>query len=274
MPLHLNSITNDSQNRDVLTWLLYNAIHESTGAFITENKRYSHLTNLIRDQRTGKTIGRFVFTLFQNEAEKRMEVLDLDIVLDNPNATDLQYIRMLPGSSDSNEYHEVEVVGDEQHLLIETVNRYVIDGKIAGTNQSVHVSAFPFELSVYENMDALNTWAGFDRLGEIGNTGLRVNGFSEHFTAPGSVFSRKNGDSKFSFIVGIVDSYEDVTIKLGNNTFDFVVIWLDTALGIIPVAAGREVFDLEGLATGKVVAMNADIKTDFADYSVWHWQKA
>ena len=274
MPLHLNSITNDSQNTDILAWILHDAIHDSSGVFITEDKRYSHLTNLIRDERTGKTIGRFVFTLFLDEAEKRMEVLDLDIVLDNPNASDLHFVRMLPDSSDSNEYHEVELVGGEQHLLIETVNRYVINGSVVGTNQSVHVSAFPFELSVYENMAALNTWAGFDRLGEIGNTGMRVDGFSAHFAAPGSVFSRKNGDGKFSFVVGIVEAFEDVTVLFGEHRFDFAIIWLDTALGVIPVAAGRDVFDLERLEIGKVVAMNADIKTDFADYANWHWQQS
>ena len=273
MPLHLNSITNDSQNTEVLAWILQTAINESTGVFCTEDKQYIHMANVICNEKTGNPIGRFVFTLFCNQAEQRLEVLDLDIVLDNPNESKLYFLRRLPKSSDSNEYYEVEVVDKQQHLLIETVNRYTVPGTIEDTECAVRVSAFPFELSVYDSLQALNAWVGFDKVIDVGGTGLHVGGLSADFTAPGSAFSRKDDDGNYSFVVGTVNSYEDAVVRFGQHQFAFSIIWLDTAMGIIPVAAGREVFDLEKLEVGKVIGMNADIKCDFADYSNWHWQE-
>lgn len=271
MPLHLNSITNDSHNTDLISWILHSAINSSSGVFFTEDKKYFHLAKLIHDERTGKEIGRFIFTLFYNENMQHFEVLDLDIVLNNPNVSNIHFIRMLPDSSDSNEYHDVEVFGGEQRLIIETVNRHVLNGSIAGTSQSIHVSAFPFELSVYDSMETLNSWAGFDKVKEVGYTGIKVGGFSQYFTAPGNVFSRKNGDNKYSFIIGRAKSFDDITVQFGNCKLDFTIIWLDTALGVIPVAASREVFDLSSLDAGRIVAMNANIKADFADYAIWNW---
>jgi hypothetical protein len=147
-------------------------------------------------------------------------------------------------------------------------------GVIEDTESAVRVSAFPFELSVYDSLQALNAWVGFDKVIDVGGTGLRVGGLSADFTAPGSAFSRKDDDGNYSFVVGTVNSYEDAVVRFGQHQFAFSIIWLDTAMGIIPVAAGREVFDLEKLEAGKVIGMNADIKCDFADYASWHWQKA
>ena len=273
MPLHFNAMTNDSQDTELLAWVLQSALHDSEGVFATEDGRHIQLAKRMQDEKTGRTIGKFVFTLFRNEEEKRLEVLDLDIVLDNASASSLRFLERLPQSSDSNEYYHVNVVGNEQHLLVETVNRYTVAGELLDGNFDVHASAFPFELTVFESIDAFNDWAGLKTEKEIGNTGIRVGGFAKDFSAPGNVF-RKEGDGCFSFLIGVVDSYEDVAVRFGPRTLEFAIVWLRTALGCIPVAAGREVFDLENLAAGKIIAMNADIKADFADYSKWKWTSA
>ena len=59
-------------------------------------------------------------------------------------------------------------------------------------------------------------------------------------------------------------SFKDIELVLGKRVLPFVLAWVDTALGIIPVPMGREVFDLEKLEIGCIVAMNADIKVDVA----------
>lgn len=65
-------------------------------------------------------------------------------------------------------------------------------------------------------------------------------------------------------MIGTVESVRDVQINLGDITIPFLLVQLDTALGVIPVAMNREVFDIEGIAPGKVIYMSADIKTDLA----------
>ena len=59
-------------------------------------------------------------------------------------------------------------------------------------------------------------------------------------------------------------SYRDVEIAFGETVYPFVLAQVDTALGVIPVSMGREVFDLEDLQVGRIIAMNADIKADLA----------
>ena len=43
MPLHLNSITNDSQNSEPLAWMLQKGMDECDSIFITEDQKYFHI---------------------------------------------------------------------------------------------------------------------------------------------------------------------------------------------------------------------------------------
>ena len=56
--------------------------------------------------------------------------MDLDITLNNDSQVELLFATKLPQSSDSNEYYEAATVETEQHLIVETVNRYVIESEI------------------------------------------------------------------------------------------------------------------------------------------------
>ena len=74
----------------------------------------------------------------------------------------------------------------------------------------------------------------------------------------------KRSDESYSFVVGRVASFKDVEVAFGKNVLPFVLTWMDTALGVIPVPMSREVFDLENLKVGCIIAMNADVKVDVA----------
>ena len=75
----------------------------------------------------------------------------------------------------------------------------------------------------------------------------------------------KNPDEHYSFLIGSVKSYSDVSWEFGEFKLDFVVATLDTALGNIPVAMSRDVFDLSALSVDSVIAMKADIKVDLSN---------
>lgn len=53
-------------------------------------------------------------------------------------------------------------------------------------------------------------------------------------------------------------------ISFGDVSWDFVLAHIHCALGTVPAAMGREVFDLSGLAPNTIVAMNADVKADLS----------
>lgn len=263
MPLHLNSITNDSQKAEPLAWILQKGMDECDSVFITEDQKYFHIRCNIVDRLTGKAIGRIVYTILHGE--KVLEIKDLDIVWNNDTATLLQFNILRDGSSDSNEYYEAETVDEGQHLEIETVNRHVVSADILDTEREVYISAFPFELSVYHDINEFNKWAGFNREITVGDTELKVGGFSEKFMMPGGLLNaEKKSDERYSFVIGKAISYRDVEIAFGETIYPFVLAQVDTALGVIPVSMGRDVFDLENLQVGCIIAMNADIKADLA----------
>lgn len=268
MPLHLNSITNDEPNTEALAWILREGMDECDSVFVSDDQQFFHLRSKIIDKCTGQPIGRMVYTI--KNGEDVLEIKDLDIVWNNDTATRLHFNRLRDGSSDANEYYEVEN-SDEQHLEIETVNRHVIPEELLNTERDVFVSAFPFELSVYQNIDAFNRWAGFKDEISVKGLDIKVGGYSDKFLMPGGLFNeKKKSDESYTFLIGTVLSYRDVEIAFGDASYPFVLAQVDTGLGVIPVSMGRDVFELEDLQVGSVVAMNADIKADLAkdgDYS-------
>lgn len=265
MPLHLNSITNDSQNSSMLAWILQEAVGECDSVFVSPDGLYFHIQRNITDVITNNVIGRLVYTIKRDDERRALAVLGLDIVLDNNSPSRIHFLNLREGSSDSNEYYDIETEEDEQHLEIETVNRHVISEEILNTERDVFVSVFPFELSVYENIAAFNKWAGFSKPIRVGDTDLEVWGFSEKFTMPGGMLnSNKKDDENYSFLIGKVETYLDVTIQFGEFRLPFVLAQVDTALGIVPIAMGREVFDLTNLKEGCIVSMNAYVKADLS----------
>ena len=68
--------------------------------------------------------------------------------------------------------------------------------------------------------------------------------------------SDQENDNDYSFVIGKVESFRDVSPNFGDHKIPFVLAMVDTALGVVPVAMGRNVFDLKELKVGCVIAMN------------------
>lgn len=262
MPLHLNSITNESENADLLTWLIQKGMDEYDSLFITEDKKYFHIRSNIKDRISGQNIGRIVYTIFH--AGKALEIKDIDIVLNNPVPTRLLFNILKDASSDRNEYYEAETVNAGAPLELETVNRHIIPDDLLNTERDVYISAFPFKLSIFNDIKEFNTWAGFGNSITLNGTDFNVEGFSEKFIMPGGAFGN---NEIYTFIIGKVVSFRDVEIAFGETVLRFILVHADTALGTIPIAVGRDVFDTENICEGCIIAMNADIKADLGNDS-------
>lgn len=266
MPLHFDSITKDSQDSRLLAWILTTALDNSSDVLVSADKRYLHGRSEIVDEISGSVIGGYIFTLEVNDEEKSIFVKDVDIVFDSENQATLEFLELRPGSSDANEYYDVQVADNAQRLQIETVNRHSIEGDLVGTTRSVHITAFPFRVDLFDNLQGLNKMLGLDKEITIKGTDYKLGGISPHFTAPGGILAAEGEeDETYSIIVGTVKSLRDVQISLGEITIPFLLVQLDTAMGVIPVAMSREVFEIDGIAPGNVVYMSADIKADLAN---------
>lgn len=264
MPLHLESMTSNYDNSSILAWIL-SQVNIAELGYASKNSDYIHLFKPFMDSKTNNQIGRIVFTLKNNNAEKRLEVLDVDIVFENPGTADLSFLSLKDGSSDANEYYEVELQDDKDvHMDIETVNRHMIEEDISGTIQSVHLCAFPFKLTLYDSMDELNRALGFSKPIKVKGTDLELNGYSDEFLATGEAFGAKKGES-FSFVIGRINDYREVMIQMSEDSLSFILANVITGAGIMPVPMGKDVFNLQNLHEGSYVAMYADVKADFAD---------
>ena len=270
MPLHLDAMTNDPQNPSYLAHILGPLFQDTCEAFATPDKKYFCGRSRMIDMITNEPIGNFVYTIWSNEREKCSEIKDLDITLDNPTVTPFRFLEMLDKSEDTTEYYHVETDDTEAHLEIETVNRIAIPGSIVNSIQNASISAFPFQLTMFDSIDDLNRFFGFKEKTRVGSTDLYVSGLSDTFIAPRGVLSEKDADDAYTLIFGTVTSFRDVQVDMGQTRLDFVLAKVRTALGVIPVAMGRDVFSIEGLCPGKVLAMNAYVKADLAGPEVFH----
>ena len=221
----------------------------------------------LTDSSTGKEIGKYVFTIFSNLKEQRNEILDVDIVLNNPHATILRFDKKLPQSSDSNEYYEAITADTDQHLVVETVNRYTVAGKIKGKKKPVFLSAFPFALTVFENDEGLNAFYGFDKPIRVKNTDLDVKGFDSAFICPGNVLAPSDDEeSPWSFVIGKIKSYQKVCLSFGSIKRDAFLIVLASGTGDLPVLVrteSTETFDTKAIGKDKIISMHAYLKADF-----------
>ena len=262
MPIHLQSLTANSNDSGLLAALLQGALDHTDAAVVSEDQSYIQMAQFLMDVLSKQRIGKLVYTMFRNANEKSLIVLDLDITLDSESVIELRFLDKLPASSDANEYYDVEATDEGQRLQVETVNRYLIRQDIENTTQAVRTSAFPFRLTVYKDLNELNRELGFP--GQSVDE-MEVVGLHEHFAAPGS-FNQDEAfkGETFSVIVGTVKSVRDVEVSFGKYRIPFVIAQIDSALGLLPTAMGRDVFDLDGLVPGAAVIMYADIKADFA----------
>lgn len=265
MPVHFNSFIADKEE-DLKTKLFSSIVTKYTqdteDICASNDKKKIHMTNYIREENTKEILGKVVITLVVNYEEHQLQIVDVDITLKNDNITTLEFEKKLKPSSEANEYYDV-IAEEGAHFQIETVSRYSLEKEdIVNTKQRVSLSAFPFQLDIYENEDELNKALGFEKPIEVGNTGMMVRGYSSKMMAVGGVFTGKY-EEPCSFIIGEVEYYRDVTINIADEKIDFTIIYINTATGMMPVATNRENFKLEKLQKGNLLATLADVKADF-----------
>ena len=265
MPLRLNGIRKNGDNDALINWLLNEGIQGCDSVYMAEDKKFLHMRREIPDLISGSRIGWLVFTVELNNEEHRLEILDIDIVLENDTPSRIRFLNLREGSSEANEYYDVEMADEGGRLAIETVNRHTVPGNLLDTERDVRISMFPFRLSVYKSIDDYNREVGFAKPIRAGGSDMLVRGFSETFCMPSGNPRGEEDDDSSSLVIGTVKSFLYVIAEFGEVRLPFIVAKVDTAAGIVPVAMSRDVFDLSDLAPGRVVVMETIVKADVAD---------
>lgn len=264
MPVHFNSFIADKEEQlktKLFSDIITKYTEEADNVFVNDEKTKIHMTSYFKDIHTKKEIGKVVITLIVRP--DNIELVDTDIVLLSDYKTNLHFEEKLEESSEANEYYMVYDLDQEKHFDIETVNRYTIPENIENKNIDAYLSAFPFQLDVFENEDEMNKTLGLGNEVDIPAVGKKVITMDPRMMSDGRVMT--GAKEPCSFIIGEVLGFKNVEVNIADNNIKFKIIELDTAIGNMPVAVHEENFDLSKLKKGALVGMVADIKADLSE---------
>lgn len=264
MPVHFNSFIADKEEQlktKLFSDIITKYTEEADNVFVNDEKTKIHMTSYFKDIHTKKEIGKVVITLIVRP--DNIELVDTDIVLLSDHKTNLHFEEKLEESSEANEYYMVYDLDQEKHFDIETVNRYTIPEDIENKDIDAYLSAFPFQLDVFENEDEINKTLGLGNEVNIPAVGKKVITMDPRIISDGRVMT--GAKEPCSFIIGEVLGFKNVEVNIADNNIKFKIIELDTAIGNMPVAVHEENFDLSKLKKGALVGMVADIKADLSE---------
>lgn len=262
MPVHFNSFIankNEQLKTKIFSDMIKKYTEKADNVFISDDKSKIHMTSYLKDIHTHKKIGKVVITLIVRKDS--IEIVDTDITLLSNNKTKLHFEEKLEQSSEANEYYVVYDLEQERHFDVETVNRYIINEEIEQSDREVYLSAFPFQLDIFENEEDMNKTLGLGKKINIPGIGKRLIGMDTRMMSDGRIMV--GSTEPCSFIIGEVKSFENVEVDIAGNVIDFKIINLETGIGIMPVAVDERNFNLSKLRENVLIAMAADIKVDF-----------
>lgn len=123
MPLHTQSIT-EKDTMDAINSIMQK-LEKCKSVWKKEDGKYVLFKENITDIKDGSKIGECIYTLGANE--DGYTLLDLDLTVKSPKNIMLKFKELLKGSSDANEYYNVEYDGTV--FQVETVNRHMVTEK-------------------------------------------------------------------------------------------------------------------------------------------------
>lgn len=248
MPLHLEGICKQPIAPEAVEKTVEELYNTPTSSFSSINRFY-HLRTEMTDENTGDIIGHFVLSVIRNEKADRNDVVDTDLSFKSTEPVRLWFEQMSgPTVYGSQGYEAITLDDDidEQYLHVETVNRYTDYPNLNTHEADVYISVFPTEVTMADSMEALSAAAGRE--------------YSDRFIEEAE---------DLSFLTGTVESVRDVKVVKGEMDLQFALATVKTVLGAVPVAMSRDVFDIDGIAPGKALAMKAHISADLASDEVF-----
>ena len=262
MPVHHWSFIKENECDSFIEKLFNEGMNEYDCMKASNDKNHLYIRRSLYDL-TGNLLGHLVFYLFPDHRNNTLYVKDIDMVLLPSDAIKVEFEERLGPQEDFDEYYKVVSSETHRHFDVELVGRYLVDGEILGTEQTVSVSAFPFSLGIYDDPDDMNRSLGLAGL-RVGKTDYTVSGLSDTFIGNGTFFSKGDQNDIYSFIVGSVRDIRYVMAVLGDYRFSYYQVILDTGIGTLSTAMSPDVFQLEKLRIGKIIAMKAYIKADLS----------
>lgn len=258
MPLHLDSLTTQSITPEEFMDIAVSVLDQADDYYQPIDSLI-HTRTYLKDQEYGDTIAHFVVSMYFNRKEGRNEILDVDMTLESIFPKTMQFYRKIGEASLASQQYSVSwPCFPDQTFWVETVNRFTEEPNLEGKKIEGSFSFFPKRVTLFENMMELNRAYGLPS--EIQNPDLREIGlgsvgFSDDFLAVVEGLPK---------LFGTVNSVRDVKTQIGSLPLEFTLVRARTALGVLPVAMSRDVFDIDGIQKGSVLDMSGVLNFDFS----------
>ncbi|MBR2990654.1 MAG: hypothetical protein IKF51_04240 [Solobacterium sp.] len=249
MPVHIECFIDPNNESDLISELLHFLQKKPGRSYINESNRHVLYTYDIPDAQDGSIVLRAVFNMMMEE--NGADIRDLDLVIADSPVKDVEFIFRLDKSQDGNEYYEAGC-GD-QHFLLETVNRHMINEDIEDTVQPAALSLFPFRYSIYSTLEDLK-----DDFAEEG----MIFDFDDTFIASGSLLQREDPDETWSLFIGRIVSGTPHYLQIGDMLCGCVILQVQTAIGILPAIIPLNA--TEDIQPDRIISLFCDVKADLS----------
>ena len=259
MPLHLETLTKKDTMEAISAAM--KKIETCKSIWRKKDGKYVLFKEDICACSNNEKIGECIYTL--GVSEEGYTLLDLDITVKNTSNVMLQFDELLEGSSDANEYYNVEY--NDSIFQVETVNRHMLaDKDLTLKKHTVNLCAFPFKISFYETIQKVSEQFGLNKEVEIPQVGKKIVNIAGDFMAASDLFKSDSDITEtFSVVVGKVDKLKYVEIDFFGEKETCVIIDIETHVGNLTTIIGKDIFDISDMKVGNYVFMCADIKADF-----------
>lgn len=253
MPTHYGSFVSEKDKEKFILDIVNTTAKKGFPAFVSSDEKLLSIAYPLESEK--QIIGESFIVTEVNMEE--FVLLDCDLVINNK-PRKVHFLKYHSQSGETNERYMAELVSSKGiPFFIETVNRIAVwDKNIEGLSLKANLSAFAFKIDIYDSIEEYNKKTGFKA---VDTKEGKITGFSEKFCAPMS----ENG-TPYTYFLGTVTDVMDAEIKLEKGTVVFSVISVNSHFGVLPVVASRDLFDLDMLEKGKIVAISADIKANLA----------
>ncbi|MDD5792327.1 MAG: hypothetical protein PUD22_07075 [Erysipelotrichaceae bacterium] len=245
MPIHFESFgICEDESGDILSSLIDYVEENAKHIFASDDKKIIHLTAELNDSDNKRVLG---IVLSMQMHEDFVEILDIDVTSLYASKNHLSFDYRI-GDRNITSYYDV-MDNSGHHFEIETVNCTVIKGKLVGGSYDVSMTAFPFDIEIHDNIEALNKEKGLDSIK-----------FKDNFTAPSSLF----GDHDvYTYVIGKIKSINYHTINLAEKEIPIVI--MKTMVGDLELTAVLASSLLPKVpAVGDVIEMYAYINADLS----------
>jgi hypothetical protein len=257
MPLHLESFGSDNV-ADVFQSLLDRVMSGKVDS-VKENNHTVYMNYWLQNSFFPEVnpILQCITTLWENTAEKQLQILDVCI------ASDLGEQRKVICDNKLKEdlgttYLDIADKETDAHISVELLMDKLVPSIEDGTEFSAKLTIYTYQIEFYKTEEELTKSFGFTKPIKLPGYEDQVISIGDNFTATSSIISKDPNDI-YSLVVGRVQRVIPVRLNLTRAEVNCFVLVLKTAFGTIPCIINKNMCNISEIKTDDIVKLTGAV---------------